>query len=172
LSILRELWQNNAWLNSEKYTYSYDNNGNTVSGQHYSWSNNSWVSSQINIRFSYNNGQSYYYIYSSSATATYQYITTGLEYDNSDDMNFTLSQNYPNPFNPSTTISFVLPLTGHVILELFSTEGKKVMTLINETMSAGKHQFTINSGKLPSGVYIYRLKAGQFSDSKKLILLK
>jgi hypothetical protein len=85
---------------------------------------------------------------------------------------FMLSQNYPNPFNPTTTISFNLPSTSFVILELFDNLGKLMTTLISEELSAGKYTQQLSSSGLPSGVYFYRLQAGTFTQTKKLVLLR
>ncbi len=87
---------------------------------------------------------------------------------------FVLFQNYPNPFNPSTTIRFGLPIDSHVKLELFDVLGKKVAELINQEMPAGFHNFQFSSVnyQLSSGMYIYRIKAGEFVQTRKLLLIK
>lgn len=80
--------------------------------------------------------------------------------------------NYPNPFNPSTTIRFTLPSDGHVTLKVYDMLGRVVEDLLNETMTAGKHQVAFNASRLPSGVYFYRMDFGGKSISKKLLLTK
>ncbi len=85
---------------------------------------------------------------------------------------FALFQNYPNPFNPSTNISFNLPEKSYVSIKVFDLLGREVATLAAQTMSAGTHALQWNAGKMPSGVYFYRLKAGTFTQTKKLVLLK
>jgi len=85
---------------------------------------------------------------------------------------FRLEQSYPNPFNPATTISFYLPLGAEVLLEVYNVLGEKIKTLINEYRSVGRYTETFNGAGLPSGIYIYRLTSGNFTDSKKLILMK
>lgn len=85
---------------------------------------------------------------------------------------FGLSQNYPNPFNPSTNISFDLPQSSNVTLEVFDMMGKRVATLVNGRVSAGSHQVTFNATNLASGIYIYRLNAGSFVQTRKLTLIK
>ena len=86
---------------------------------------------------------------------------------------FSLSQNYPNPFNPSTTINYSLPRTEKVVLKIFNTLGEEVQTLISEYQEAGTHSklYIVNS-TLPSGVYFYRLQAGDFISTKKMVLIK
>lgn len=85
---------------------------------------------------------------------------------------FELYQNYPNPFNPITNIQFQIPNSGFVSLKVYDVIGKEVATLVDEYKPAGMHnvQFTMNN--LTSGVYFYQLKAGSFTETKKMILIK
>ncbi len=85
---------------------------------------------------------------------------------------YTLSQNYPNPFNPSTTISFSLPQAGNVKLTVFDALGKTVQEIANKEFSSGNHSINFNAANLTSGVYFYRIEAGSFVQSKKMVLLK
>ncbi len=86
--------------------------------------------------------------------------------------NFSLSQNYPNPFNPSTVIQYSVRRTGEVKLIVFNTLGREVASLVNEKQSPGTYQVTFDGSALTSGVYFYRLTAGDFSETKKLLLIK
>lgn len=85
---------------------------------------------------------------------------------------FKLHQNYPNPFNPSTTINYSLPEASYVTLKIYDIIGNEVAVLINEDKNAGNHSVIFDASKFTSGIYIYQIKAGRFSDSKKLILIK
>lgn len=90
---------------------------------------------------------------------------------------FAMRSNYPNPFNPSTSIKFSLPRQEQVQLEIYGVDGRRVALLVNETMEAGHHQVTWtgrdDSGHLTaSGVYFYRIRAGEFTDVKKMTLMK
>jgi hypothetical protein len=85
---------------------------------------------------------------------------------------FSLEQNFPNPFNPSTKISWQLPVRGQVSLKVYDILGNEVATLVNEEKSAGIYEVNFNAVNLPSGVYFYRIKAGDFIQTKKMILLK
>lgn len=85
---------------------------------------------------------------------------------------YNLYQNYPNPFNPTTTISFSTPRAGLVSLKVFDILGKEVATLVNERKIAGSYSVDFDASDLPSGIYVYKLTSGKFSDAKKLILLK
>jgi len=83
-----------------------------------------------------------------------------------------LSPNYPNPFNPSTTIDYQLPEMAQVSLRLYSLLGEEVKTLVDAVQSPGYKSIQVNLSDLPSGVYIYRLVAGSFTSSKKLVLMR
>lgn len=85
---------------------------------------------------------------------------------------FSLNQNYPNPFNPSTIISFSVPIKSHVTLKVFDILGREVATLVSEEMSAGNHSQQWNAVNISSGVYFYRLQAGSYTETKKLVLLR
>jgi hypothetical protein len=86
--------------------------------------------------------------------------------------NFTLNQNYPNPFNPSTTVSYALPSDVPVTLKVYNSIGQEVATLVDGLQPAGVHQAVWDAKGLPSGVYIYRLNAGTFVETKKMTLMK
>jgi hypothetical protein len=83
-----------------------------------------------------------------------------------------LSQNYPNPFNPGTKIKFSLPQTGHATLKIYNMLGQEVATLIDGEMIAGEHEVDWRPSGLPSGVYSYRLQAGDHSETRQLLFLK
>ncbi|HEX2867449.1 MAG TPA: two-component regulator propeller domain-containing protein [Ignavibacteriales bacterium] len=85
---------------------------------------------------------------------------------------YSLTQNYPNPFNPATNISYSIAVDQNVKLKVYDMLGKEVATLVDEYKSAGVHTVQFNASHLPSGVYIYTIQAGEFWDSKKLVLLK
>ena len=85
---------------------------------------------------------------------------------------FALNQNYPNPFNPTTQISYDLPVSADVRLEVYNIQGQRVATLVNNTMNAGSHSVSFDAANLASGVYIYRLQAGSEVLTKKMTLLK
>jgi hypothetical protein len=112
------------------------------------------------------------------AAWTKQYPT---DVEESDDRNlpneFMFVQNYPNPFNPSTTIEYSVPSRSEVTIEIFNTVGQKVRTLLRETKSAGKYSAVWdgrdnNGNSLSTGVYFYRIQAGDYEKTKKMILVK
>lgn len=85
---------------------------------------------------------------------------------------YSISQNYPNPFNPITKINYELPITNNVSIKVYDVLGKQVKTLVNEKQNAGSYSVDFNGVNLPSGVYFYRLESGEFSDIKRMILVK
>ncbi|HZW38477.1 MAG TPA: T9SS type A sorting domain-containing protein [Ignavibacteriaceae bacterium] len=85
---------------------------------------------------------------------------------------FNLSQNYPNPFNPSTTIKFQIPKASQVKLEVYDVLGNLIQTVVDEYKSAGNYQTEVNLSNLSSGIYLYKLQAGDFISSKKMMLMK
>ena len=85
---------------------------------------------------------------------------------------FGLDQNYPNPFNPATVISYQLPVSGHVTLTVYDMLGKEVASLVNDVKEAGIYSATFDGSKLSSGIYFYTLRSGNFTATKKLMLMK
>ena len=86
--------------------------------------------------------------------------------------NYSLSQNYPNPFNPSTVVSFSLPVDSKVSIKVYDVQGKDVRTLVNDRMQAGTYEISFDGTGLNSGVYFYRMVTGNFSETRRMILLK
>jgi hypothetical protein len=130
------------------------------------------------------NRREYSYVDKSLAEGKYLYRLKQLdfngeyEYSNTIEVevrslnNFTLEQNYPNPFNPTTTIGYVLQEKGSTKLTLMNAIGEEVAILVNEEQDKGYHKVDLNANNLPSGVYLYKLQSGNFTESKKLMLLK
>jgi hypothetical protein len=85
---------------------------------------------------------------------------------------FTLSQNYPNPFNPSTKIKYSIPHISFVTLKIYDILGREIETLVNEEKNVGFYEVNFDASKLASGIYFYKLTAENFTDIKKLILIK
>jgi len=85
---------------------------------------------------------------------------------------YDLEQNYPNPFNPSTVIKYSIPEVSKVVLKLYNLLGEEVAILVNEEKIVGYYKVEFNAANLPSGVYFYRIQAGSFVETKKMILLR
>jgi len=117
-------------------------------------------------------------------SGTYEYRLKQIDYDGTFEFSdiaeievrpvyeYELAQNYPNPFNPSTLISFTVAQRSNVSLSVFNILGEQVATLINETKEAGNYQVEFNASNLPSGMYVYKIEAGNFVSTKKMMLLK
>ncbi len=101
---------------------------------------------------------------------------TGIKNENEDagtiPEQFELKQNYPNPFNPTTKIEFALPVKAKVVLNVYNILGEKIITLVNEEKDAGIHQVLFDARGLSSGIYLYKLQANDYVQTKKMILLK
>ena len=99
-------------------------------------------------------------------------VTDVVQQNNGVPSGFILCQNYPNPFNPSTTIHYALPSFTKITLTIYDLLGREISTLVNEGQSAGWKEVVWNANNAPSGIYFYKLNAGNFSETKKLTLLK
>jgi hypothetical protein len=97
---------------------------------------------------------------------------TGVEEETITPNSFALNQNYPNPFNPTTTITFNLDEGSNVLLKVYDVLGQEVAALINENMSSGLHQVQFDATNLQSGTYYYRIETNNYSEVKKMVLLK
>lgn len=111
-------------------------------------------------------------IYSASMTQFNAATSVEEKENNISPAEFMLSQNYPNPFNPSTTISYQLAMGGYISLKVYDVIGNEVVTLVNEEKPAGTYEVQFDASKLSSGIYFYKLQAGSFVETKKMILLK
>ncbi|MBK6915048.1 MAG: T9SS type A sorting domain-containing protein [Ignavibacteriales bacterium] len=87
-------------------------------------------------------------------------------------LKYFLSDNYPNPFNPNTSISYSIPENAFVTLKIYDVLGNEVVVLINEQKESGNYQIDFNASELSSGIYYYTLTAGNFTSTKKMILVK
>jgi hypothetical protein len=85
---------------------------------------------------------------------------------------YKLEQNYPNPFNPGTKINYSIPKAGLITLKVYDMLGKEVSTLVNENKNAGNYTIVFNGGNLSSGIYFYKLSSGDFTQTKKMLLIK
>ncbi len=129
--------------------------------------------------------QSYTFVDKGLASGIYYYRTKQVDLDGSFEYyeldqeieivapyTYTLSQNFPNPFNPGTTIKYTIPKTSFVSLKVYDLLGNQVADLVNEEKSAGIYEIEFKGSNLSSGVYLYKMQTEDFTDSKRLILLK
>ncbi len=116
-----------------------------------------------------NNGQSFAELYYIRLSTNH---TIGINENQQTVLKYSLSQNFPNPFNPVTKIKFDISKVGQTFLSVYDITGREIEKLVNEQLQPGSYEVTFNGSNLPSGVYFYKLTAGEFTETKKLILLK
>jgi len=136
-------------------------NGTSSTSHSYSYTDRSVASGTYNYRLK-----------QVDFNGNFEYYNLGNEVIIGVPVKFDLSQNYPNPFNPTTKINFDLPVNGNVSLKIFDLSGKEVMTLVNDTRTAGYYSVSFNGANLSSGIYFYSIKAGDFVSTKKMTLIK
>ena len=134
--------------------------GNSNSPKEYSFVDNNSLSGKVDYRLKQidNDGA---YEYSDVVSVTIKMPTE-----------FSLEQNYPNPFNPDTSIKYSVAEDSFVTIKVYNTLGEEVATLVNGEESAGNYKLDFNASRLPSGIYIYRMRTNNFTSSKKMLLLK
>jgi len=161
--------ENNSGFEIERISFgtgwnkigSVNGNGTTNIPQSYSFSDNGLNSGRYNYRLKqidYNGNYKYYNLQNE--------VIIGVP------AKFELGQNYPNPFNPSTTINYELPITNYVSLKIYDMTGREVMQLVNEIKPTGYYTVKFNASMLSSGMYFYKIQAGDFSSFKKMMLVK
>ena len=141
----------NASGYTSTYDVDFDENGNLYSQSHYGWTIEKWA---------------YMGTLPTITLSSVKDISRGIP------ESFSLRQNYPNPFNPSTTIEFSMPSSGHVTLTVHNVLGEEVATLVNEFKESGTYQLRFDARNLPSGTYLYTLKANGFTEMKKMMLVR
>jgi hypothetical protein len=102
----------------------------------------------------------------------YNPLTSAEELKNEYPKKYELAQNYPNPFNPTTVIGWQLAVGNEVELSIYNILGQKVTTLVSGKMAAGYHEIEFNGRNLSSGVYLYRIEVGEWSDVRKMLLVR
>jgi len=143
-----------GWEDWTRYIFEFDEFGNLKTESSYTWVFTEWV-----------NNNKYLYNYSP---------ITSIETDRIQSIGYLLQQNYPNPFNPGTIIRYAISSTQFVTLKVYDLLGREIATLVNEEKTAGSYnvEFGMQNLELSSGIYFYKLQAGNFVETKKMILLK
>jgi hypothetical protein len=151
-TVVRKNMLNSQWTNDWKNFYSYDENNNRIEQVIMDWAGSTWTN---DVRFTY----SY-----QSATVIKQIPDKNFSYS--------LSENYPNPFNPTTTIKYAIPKRSYVTLEIFDVLSRNVSTLLAKEQQQGEYEIKFDASHLANGVYFYSLRAGDFVDTRKMIVIK
>ena len=187
-----QIWEDYNWVNYRKYTYSYNVNNIRTETIYFAWWATVWIkdtrwiytydanNNKIEERTQDWNGG--YWL--DLNRSIYSYIITEVNEITSEINNYSLSQNYPNPFNPSTKIKYTIPSVtlrqaqsdNWVTLKVYDVLGNEIATLVNEEKQPGTYEVEFNTSTIKhlpsSGIYFYQLKAGNFIETKKMVLLK
>lgn len=99
-------------------------------------------------------------------------LVVGVENEHALPLTYSLAQNYPNPFNPTTTIRFEVPAEVHVALKVYNVLGQEVLVVVDEVKQPGRYDVRVEASALASGAYFYRLRAGDFVETRKFVLLR
>ena len=166
-----EIWDGIQWNNDNRFSYRYNNDNYCIYGLQEYWINNEWIPGDGGLIFTNPDGVTVAVI-TSELFAYYSEVTSVVEDDNFLKNEYTLFQNYPNPFNPITTLKYMIPSDGFVRLKVYDILGKEISTLVNEEQNKGYYEVDFDAKNLSSGVYIYRIESGSFTDSKLMILQK
>ena len=187
--IEKDSWNGSDFDENDKYNFRYNSMGICNGGNHETWFSGHWVSAdapwmmfmpklfdlfyygdteisyldELTWWFSYIPGYEYS-VYYNGITDVKEKVTTPSKY--------TLAQNYPNPFNPSTKISYSLPNASHVSLKVYDILGNEITTLVNQKQSRGTYEVNFDASNLTSGIYFYQISTNNFSQVRKMMLLK
>ena len=140
-----------------------------ISDTRYNWFVPNIISSQCRIRLTSVDDPTYYVISDSNFTIS---NTVNIEDPNYYTMEYALYQNFPNPFNPSCRINFSLPKSSKVVLSIYNSLGQEVSELVNNNFMPGYYEYEFNAANLPSGIYFYKLTTEDYSEIRKMTLLK
>ena len=165
-------WANNDWINAARLRYDYNSEHYVKSIFGEVWFNNNWVSSDVDMVIQNPDGFIIGFLGANEVHGYYSSIVGVSEEDRQDPVSVRLLQNYPNPFNPVTTIKYSVPKDGNVKLTVYNALGQELAELVNKEIKAGNYEVEFNAKDLASGVYIYCIQAGDFIQTKKMILLK
>ena len=166
------------WSDQTKKTYEFNEDNVITHGESYEWDgfNGEWKPSLSTFHAVAPNGAELCCIAAFSFDTFFSEVTNAVAKVELP-ARFELNQNYPNPFNPTTRISYSIPTFNgkqslNVTLNVYNTLGQKVATLVNKAQAPGNYSVQFNASNLPSGVYFYKLQAGNFTSTKKMILMK
>lgn len=168
-----QMWENDQWINYDRMVFSYDENDCMKNGKYEIWSDERWYPVTGPIVFNITDEFTIGFI--TNEINFYYSSTTEVDEEENLFTTFKLYQNYPNPFNPTTKIKFSIPAVEKpymASLRVFDVLGNEVATLVNEEKSAGEYEVQFDGSGLTSGIYFYQLKAGEYVETRKFVLMK
>jgi hypothetical protein len=166
---LEEIWNGSGWVNDIKRDYTYIWNYFESCNAEL-WNGTNWEPGDTPILVNSPDG---FKIAIISQNINIYYLIVNVESTNSNTpKDFSLSQNFPNPFNPTTSLLYTIGSRQFVTLKVYDLLGREIATLVNEEKTAGSYEVEFDGSDLTSGIYFYQLKAGTYSETKKMILLK
>jgi len=164
-------WFDNNWQNSFKYNYAYNEQHYIDSARSLMWYVNQWMDYDGFIFIK--NPDGYITNFWTNTVSVYYERPTKIEsIQLTQPGDFVLYQNYPNPFNPATIITYQLTINNFVSLKVYNSLGEEVATLVNEEKPAGFYEVEFNGTGMASGVYFYKIKTNEFSEIRKMMLVK
>ncbi len=180
IEIVRQIWTDDAWENTQRVESTYDGNNRLVSEISSVWVTNNWVPQRRTSHEYSQEGEltvRLIELWTGSDWLNYQRFLYGGSPTNiagtgTVPERFELSQNYPNPFNPRTAIRFTLHESTEVVLSVYDVLGREIEILVDAELQPGQHTVTFDAAGLPSGIYVYRIRAGSLYEQNRMILLK
>lgn len=178
-----QFWVDNEeeWVSYMRITREYDNRNNPIRNVFYTWGDQDWIP-LIRWSMEYDPNDELHMLLGESWTGSewvyeIRFLFRGFEPvfvrdDEGVPLRFELKQNYPNPFNPVTTIQFSIPWQSTVILTVYDILGREVAVLIDEELHPGTYSQIFDASHLASGVYVYQLRAGEHTETKRLVIVK
>ncbi len=166
-------WVSEAWDKDAGYVYEYDSEGNNIFQQIGNWENGAYSSEGLIAPLTLKVSDDLEFVYSgTSFTAFFSSSVTSVNESEFIPVNFKLEQNYPNPFNPTTRIKYQVSSNENVTIKVFDSIGREVTTLISKQLQPGVYEVDFNASAFSSGIYFYMIQAGDFVQTKKMLLIK
>lgn len=161
---------NYTWENWFRKFYEYDEDNYLIHLYGEKWVNGKWVPEDEHLIVANPDGNIIGFV--TKEIFLYYSPITDVRSEKNITNGFNLFQNYPNPFNSTTTINYSIPKSQFVTLKVFDMLGKEIITLVNENKNTGNYEITFDTKNLPSGIYFYQLKTGEYQQTKRMVLLR
>ncbi len=179
-NLIEFLVQSSVGINFLRYLYSYDVNNNRIESIRQMWNGSEWDNGgRVLYTYNINNDITEEIVQEWNGSVwinvdkyTYSYIVTEIENVEESVLSYGISNNFPNPFNPSTRIKYFIPTQSFVTIKVFDALGNEIATLVNEEKQTGNYNVEFDASELTSGIYFYRLRAGDYIETRKMMFMK